>query len=211
MLRRLTLLVPAIAAFLCLASVGFATGSQHGLKKPPPPAAVETDRSCGVGTLAFDTAVEIAPPVHPPRAAHVFVNLLDEDDNVDVGFARGRKLFSALGDGQGGFDLLTPISFRLPSYLTSNARRARAAFVDADSGDLDGDGLNDAVLVDALLKRAVRTVQGESSGRLAGRRRAVFLGGGKGPRGLPAERASRESITPARDRGTHRPTTPSPE
>lgn len=132
-------------------------------------------RSCGVGTLGFDPAVSIAESAHPPHPASVFVNLLDDDANVDVGVARGRSLFSTLGDGLGGFTPLEPIRVGPAAHL-----------VDVASGDFDGDGINDAVLADALRRRSVLTVGGTPSGRLAGPRRAVFLGGRQGPHGAVA-------------------------
>jgi hypothetical protein len=125
-----------------------------------------------VGTLAYGESVAIAEATRPPRPARVFVNLLDADAHPDVGVARGATLFSALGDGAGGFGRLAPIRTGHPSRI-----------LDADTGDFDGDGINDAVLADLLRKRSVLTVSGTPSGRLAGRRRAVFLGDGRGPRG----------------------------
>jgi len=143
---------------------------------PSGPVSDVAPRACGVGQLAFADARQLLAPAHPSRAADIFLDLLDSEDlALDVGVARGRELLPWLGDGQGGFAALPPVSLRNPTFP-----------LDVATADIDGDGVNDALLVNATRKRHLRLVSGTPDGGLAGRQSHVLLGHARHPRSAVA-------------------------
>ena len=164
-----------IVVAICFAALlGVASRSAaHGRRPQRPEIEV---RACGAGTLGFGAPTRIASRSHPPSQAFVFADLLNADDlHIDVGFARGNRLFSALGDGRGGFQPLAPVEIGRTGLL-----------IDVATADLDADGVNDAALIDALQPSSARVVRGTADGRLAGEQRRIFLEHGYHPRAAVA-------------------------
>jgi hypothetical protein len=170
--RKFLIVAVCFAASLGVASSAGARGD--GRPRPPRP---EIDPpACGAGTLGFGAPIRIASRSQPPAPAVVFADLLNADDvHVDVGVARGNRLLSALGDGQGGFQPLAPVKVGHHGFLIGVA-----------TADLDADGVNDAALIDALQPSTAQVVHGTPDGRLGGAQRRIFLEHGYHPRAVVA-------------------------